>query len=100
MKSKGEVGSAAWTKLGHDFRALVELVDVCCPSQLRYDFNCCNQTFVGHLGPLFEKLLVLLAVILVNLRKLPSENVLLSLRLICPAVPFLGALMKDTNDLI
>ena len=70
------------------------------PSDLGDDFDSGDETLVCHFGPLFEQLLVFLAVILVDFREFPSENVLLAFRFICPAVPFVGTIMEDADDLV
>jgi hypothetical protein len=100
VESKIEYGSSVCSKLTSKICSLINLIEISISSHFRNDFHYCDQTLVSHLSPFLEELLILLIVRLVNCWKFPGQNISFTFRLICPTIPFFGALMQYLDNLV
>jgi len=100
MQCKIASGFSSWAKSGNKFLSLKELVNLCCPSHFRYNFDSCYEALIREFRSLLKQLLILLVVTIINLRQLPGKNKLVTLSFVGPSVPLLGALMKNTYYLV
>jgi hypothetical protein len=88
-------------ELGKEGRSAEVRRKLDCPPHFRDHFDSGDQTFVGQFSLQLEQLLILLVIRAVfGVRQLPSDEVLVTLVPVGPAVPLVSALVHDMDDLV